>query len=171
MVLGRRWWSCSDDASGRPMRTRLARVIMTGAAYDQPFAGRTSDMRVTERRRGGAISRTVVTAAAVIVGLVLIGALNLFDLIPNPFHHTTTDRSQPVLLQRLSDISEYKAATAELQVLIDVEDGIDFVPSFIAGQRVTFLAGGTVDASIDFSDLGGSAVKVDGDSVTITLPA
>src|SRR3954466_13379978 len=128
-------------------------------------------MRVTERRRGGTISRSIVIAAGILVALFLFGALSLFDFIPNPFGKSTTDRSQPVLLQKLSDISEYKAATAELQVLIDVENTIDFIPSFIAGERVTFLAGGNVDASVDFTDLGGSAVKVDGDTVTITLPA
>ncbi len=26
MILGRRWWSCSEFAMGRPMRTRLAKV-------------------------------------------------------------------------------------------------------------------------------------------------
>lgn len=120
------------------------------------------------RKRAGQI---VVGVAGVLVGLFLFGTLDLFDFLPNPFEKNEIDRSQPALLERLSDISEYRAATAELQVLIDVEDDVRFLPSLIAGQRVTFLAGGTVDAAVDFSALGRGAVEVDGDSVRITLPA
>lgn len=109
--------------------------------------------------------------AGVLVGLFLFGALDLFDFLPNPFEKDEIDRSSPALLARLNDLAEYRAASAELQVLIDVEDDVQFLPSLIAGQRVTFLAGGTVDAAVDFADLGGGAVEVDGDSVRITLPA
>lgn len=126
---------------------------------------------MTDRQRRSFGGRYVVAAAAIIVGLFLLGALDLFSFLPNPFEKSTVDRSQPALLEKLSDISDYRAATAELQVLIDVEDDIRFLPSFIAGERVTFLAGGSVDASVDFSDLAGDAVSLDGDSVTITLPA
>src|SRR4051794_16399402 len=117
------------------------------------------------------VKRVVVIAAGVIVALFVVGAIDVFDFLPNPFKSSTVDRSQPALLEKLSDLSEYRAATAELQVLIDVEDDVRFVPSFVAGERVTFLAGGSVDAAIDFSDLSGDAIEVDGDTVTITLPA
>lgn len=117
------------------------------------------------------IKRMVVIAAGVIIGLFVVGAVDLFDFLPNPFKNETVDRSQPALLERLSDLSEYRAASAELQVLIDVEEDIRFLPSFVAGQRVTFLAGGSVDGAVDFGDLAGGAVEIDGDKVTITLPA
>jgi hypothetical protein len=117
------------------------------------------------------LQRAVVIVATVIVGLFLLGAFDLFDFLPNPFEKHSVDRSQPALLEKLSDLSEYRASSAELQVLIDVEDDVRFVPSLIAGQRVTFLAGGSVDAAVDFSDLGGDNVVVDGDTVTVTLPA
>lgn len=117
------------------------------------------------------IKRVVVIAAGVIIGLFVVGAVDLFDFLPNPFKSETVDRSQPALLERLSDLSEYRAASAELQVLIDVEEDVRFVPSFLAGQRVTFLAGGSVDGAVDFGSLGDDAVRIDGDEVTITLPA
>lgn len=118
-----------------------------------------------------AIKRVVVIAAGVIIALFVVGAVDLFDFLPNPFKSETVDRSQPALLERLSDLSEYRAASAELQVLIDVEEDVRFVPSFLAGQRVTFLAGGSVDGAVDFGNLGDDAVEIDGDEVTITLPA
>jgi hypothetical protein len=117
------------------------------------------------------LKQAVVVAAAVLVVLFVLGRIDVFDFLPNPFEKDEIDRSQPALLERLSDIAEYRAATAELQVLIDVEEDVGFLPSLLAGERVTFLAGGTVDAAIDFSDLDGDAVAVDGDEVTITLPA
>lgn len=118
-----------------------------------------------------AIKRVVVIAAGVIIALFVVGAVDLFDFLPNPFKSESVDRSQPALLERLSDLSEYRAASAELQVLIDVEEDIRFLPSFVAGQRVTFLAGGSVDGAVDFGSLGDDAVEIDGDTVTITLPA
>jgi len=120
-------------------------------------------------RRG--VGRLVVVAAAGIVSMFALGALDVFDFIPNPFEKEEIDRSQPALLEKLSDLSEYRAATADLQVLIDVEEDIRFLPSFVAGSRVTFLAGGTVDAAVDFGELDGRSIEVDGDAVTITLPA
>ena len=118
-----------------------------------------------------ALKRVVIIAAGVIVGLFVVGAIDLFDFLPNPFERDTVDRSQPALLERLSDLAEYRAASAELQVIIDVEEDIRFLPSLVAGQRVTFLAGGSVDAAIDFGDLSGDAVEVDGETVTLQLPA
>jgi hypothetical protein len=114
--------------------------------------------------------RVVVIAACVVVALVVLGAIDVFDFLPNPFERHTVDRSQPALLEKLSDLAEYRAASAELQVLLDVEDDTRWLPSVISGQRVTFLAGGSVDAAVDFSDLGGDAVEVDGDRVTLRLP-
>jgi len=118
-----------------------------------------------------AVKRVLVIAAGVIVALFVVGAIDLFDFLPNPFKSESVDRSQPALLERLNDLSEYRAASAELQVLIDVEEDIRFLPSFVAGQRVTFLAGGSVDGAVDFGSLGDDAVEIDGDEVTITLPA
>ena len=118
-----------------------------------------------------AIKRVVVIAAGVIIALFVVGAIDLFDFLPNPFKSETVDRSQPALLEQLSDLSEYRAASAELQVLIDVEEDVRFLPSFLAGQRVTFLAGGSVDGAVDFGALDDDAVEIDGDEVTITLPA
>lgn len=117
-----------------------------------------------------ALGRIVVVIAAGIVGLFVLGALDVFDLLPNPFERSIVDRSQPALLEKLHDMAEYRAASAELQVLLDVEEDTRFVPSLIAGERVTFLAGGSVDAAVDFSDVEGDAIEVDGDEVAITLP-
>jgi hypothetical protein len=111
--------------------------------------------------------------AVVLVGLVLA----LPALIPalNPFKEETRDRSQPVLLQSLEDLSEYRAASANMQVIVDVEQDTELVPDFIRGERTLFVAAGDVDAAVDFTGLSQrrGAVRVSDDrrSVAITLPA
>jgi len=104
----------------------------------------------------------------VIAVLLVIGPLN-------PFGTDTKDRSQPVLLKSLQDLSDYHAATANMQVVVDVEEDARLLPSFIKGERTLFVAAGNVDAAVDFRALSKDpdAVKVSKDrrSVELTLPA
>jgi len=88
---------------------------------------------------------------------------------------STKDRSQPVLLKSLENLSDYHAATANMQVVVDVEQDAKLLPSFIKGERTLFVAAGNVDAAVDFRALAKDpdAVKVSKDrrSVELTLPA
>ena len=106
--------------------------------------------------------------AAVVAILLVTGPLN-------PFGTDTKDRSQPVLLKSLENLSDYHAATANMQVVVDVEQDARLLPSFIKGERTLFVAAGTVDAAVDFRGLSRDpdAVKVSSDrrSVKLTLPA
>ena len=112
----------------------------------------------------------------IVLGVALVLAAGwVTDLLPsfgNPFGTERVDRSQPPLLQALDDLSEYRAAVGQFQVVVDVEDDTRFVPSAISGERTVFLAGGNVAASVDFSGLTEDAIRVgeDGTSVHITLP-
>jgi Protein of unknown function (DUF4230) len=124
---------------------------------------------VRRRRR---LPGPLLIVAGVIAALILLPAL-----IPslNPFDEETVDRSGPALLKSLENLSEYRAASANMQVVVDVEQDTELVPSFIKGERTLFVAAGTVDAAVDFSGLGKApdAVKVSDDrkEVAITLPA
>lgn len=136
----------------------------------EPVASSTPAGRTSRRREGGAWARLVV---AVVV--VLLAGAWLSDLLPsfgNPFGSDTVDRSQPTLLQALDDLSEYRAAVGQFQVIVDVEEDSRFLPSLVSGERTVFLAGGNVAASVDFSGLDADAIDVsdDGASVRITLP-
>jgi hypothetical protein len=57
-------------------------------------------------------------------------------------------------------------------VIVDVEQDTRFVPASLKGQRVLFVAIGSVDSGVNFSGLDESAVKVSDNrrSVTIELP-
>jgi len=113
--------------------------------------------------------------------LLVVGVVALLVLLPalipalNPFKEEAVDRSGPVLLKSLENLSEYRAASANMQVVVDVEQDTDLVPSFIKGERTLFVAAGSVDAAVDFGGLGNSpdAVRVSDDrkEVALTLPA
>jgi len=109
-------------------------------------------------------------AVATVVAVVLV--LQLLPGSLNPFRETSVDHSQPAVLKSISDIGEYRASSANLQLVIDLERDTRFVPSFIKGERTLFVAAGTVDAGVDMTQLAPDAVKVDGDGkrATITLP-
>jgi len=119
-------------------------------------------------------TRTITSPLAV-AALVVAAGLLVTQLVPslNPFRSETTDRSQPVLLQSLTDLSEFRAVSANLQEIVDIETGPSFLPSFIAGERTLLVAAGSVDGAVDFGALRGENVRVSetGDAVTITLPA
>lgn len=126
--------------------------------------------RATRRRDGGGLLR--VAAVVLVLVLALAWVTDLLPSFGNPFGTDTVDRSSPTLLQALDDLSEYRAAVGQFQVVVDVEQDTRFVPSFVSGERTIFLAGGNVAASVDFSGLDEDAIEVsdDGRSVRITLP-
>lgn len=116
----------------------------------------------------------VLGAVAVCLVLAVTGTLgNLLPSIPNPFSSRTIDRTQPALLEAMEDLSEYHAAAGNFQVLVDSERDAKFLPSVIRGERTVYAAAGTVDASVDFSNLDARSIVVSPDrrSVTVSLPA
>lgn len=116
------------------------------------------------------------TFRGVIAALAVVLVVWIASLLPgslNPFTTRDVDRSQPAVLQSIQDIGQYRAASANLQLVVDLEKDTKFVPDFIKGERTLFVASGAVDAGVDLSALAKDAITVDADrtGVTITLPA
>ena len=125
---------------------------------------------VTRARSSGRLS--VVIAALIGVAAVVVGGSLAYRLF-EPGQTEEVDRTGPVVLQAIQDLSTYKAATGNFQVLVDVEKDVNWVPSFVAGKRTLMVANGQVDAEVDFSALGAEAVRMSPDrrSVEVVLPA
>jgi Protein of unknown function (DUF4230) len=89
----------------------------------------------------------------------------------NPFASQTVDRSGPAVLRSIQDLNEYHAATGNFQQIVDLQNDTA-LPDTLLGSRTLFVAVGSVDAVVDFSQVGGSAVQVSNNrrSATITLP-
>jgi hypothetical protein len=130
----------------------------------------------THSSRTGTIRSGVKLGIAALLVIVLLpfaqGIGGLLGAVPNPFASTHHERVQPPVLQSLQDLSEYHAATANLSAVVEKSNDADYVPGFIKGEDLTYLAVGSVDAVVAFGSLAGDAVAVsaDGKSVTITLP-
>lgn len=112
----------------------------------------------------------IVTGIAAAAVLMLV-AMGVVALVPNlnPFSTREVDRSGPVLLQSIRDISQYHAAVGEFQVVIDLEKDVKFVPSFLAGSHALFVAAGSVNAFVDFSKISDDALKVTPESKTVEV--
>ena len=92
--------------------------------------------------------------------LLVLSAVRLLPQLRNPFHTTTTVRSQPPLLKSITSLSRYEAASGTFQVVVDLSKHTSFLPSFIAGSQTLFVGDGTVIAYVDFGGLKGSAISV-----------
>ena len=121
--------------------------------------------------RRSTIRLAVLAAAGVLVVWLVVSAIAGWSL--NPFATETKDRSQPVLVKSLESLSEYRAATANMQEIVDIERDVGLLPSFIAGEKALLVAAGTVEAGVDFGALRArGSVKVSDDrrGVEIVLP-
>jgi len=117
--------------------------------------------------------RALVTVLAVVAAVLCV--LAVLRAVPdlNPFGSDTVDRSQPAVLKSIERIEQFRAATANLQVIVDIERDARLLPDFLKGERTLFVAAGKVDAGVDFSKLDERAIEVSEDrkSATLTLPA
>ena len=127
-------------------------------------------------RRGGMLRVLAFTGVVfvAIVGLCFgLRAINVLPGFDNPFSDKETDRSQPVLLQSMRDLSRYVAADGTFQVIVDLQEHKENIPDFLVNQRTLFVGSGSVEAYVDFTALTEGALTVDEgkNSVQVKLPA
>ncbi len=117
---------------------------------------------------------TTVVGAVVIVAMLAgaVGMLTGWRPSLNPFQEKIIDRTGPSVLQSLTGLSEYHAATAHYEIVVDMEGDTSRLPAWVNGERVLYVAKGDVDALVDFGELDERRVvrAADGTSVTIRLP-
>ncbi|MFD1540314.1 DUF4230 domain-containing protein [Nonomuraea guangzhouensis] len=128
----------------------------------------TAPPAVTPRRR----RRWRYLAGFLVVAVLLVVGGRLAWTWLNPLGEQTIDRSQPVLLQSIKDLSRFEAATGNFQVVVDLEKDARFLPDAVKGTRTLFVGAGNVDAYVDFSAMGANGVTVNKDrtEATIRLP-
>jgi hypothetical protein len=113
-----------------------------------------------------------IVFAVIVAACLGLRAVHLLPSFSNPFADRTTDRSQPVLLQSMRDLSRYVAADGTFQVIVDLQQDKDNIPDFLINRRILFVGSGTVEEYVDFGKLSTDALQVDNEkkTVTITLP-
>lgn len=131
----------------------------------------------------GRARRSPAVTLALVAGILVVALSAAFLLVTsglerlNPFRdgvvqQTTVDRSGPAVLKAVTDLGEFRAASGYYELVVDVEKDVSYVPSFLAGQRVLFVAAGSVDVGVDLRGLGEGSIVVDAarTGATITLP-
>jgi hypothetical protein len=115
---------------------------------------------------------TGVVFALIVVACLGLRAVNVLPSFDNPFADRTTDRSQPVLLQSMRDLSRYVAADGTFQVIVDLQENKENIPDFLVNRRTLFVGSGTVEEYVEFGGLADKAMTVDNEKKTIqiTLP-
>nr|WP_221379720.1 DUF4230 domain-containing protein [Actinoplanes polyasparticus] len=115
---------------------------------------------------------TFFVFALMVAACLGLRAVNVLPGFDNPFSDQTTDRSQPVLLQSMRDLSRYVAADGTFQVIVDLQENKENIPDFLVNRRTLFVGSGTVEQYVEFGSLSDKALQIDNDknTVTITLP-
>jgi hypothetical protein len=102
----------------------------------------------------------------------LLGRANLLPGLPNPFAERTKDRSGPVLLKSIQDMSRYEGASGNFEVVVDLQKDAKYLPDIVHGRRTLYVGAGSVNAYVDLGSVGADAVQVSKDrkSATVRLP-
>src|SRR3569833_2362222 len=121
----------------------------------------TEDTQISARPR-----RPILRAIAVVIVVIALvyAGLQAVHKLPhwlNPFGETTKDRSAPVVLNSIQNLSRYEAASGNYQVVVDLEKDAKFLPGALRGERTLFVGNGTVDAYVGFSHIANGAITVD----------
>jgi hypothetical protein len=122
------------------------------------------------RRRPSMLGLLALAGIGLLV-FVGIGFANGWLGLDHLFTTRTTDRSAPVILHRLENLSSYQAASGTFSVTVDVEKDVSILPQFLAGSRVIYSGYGTVGASVDLGALDATHAthRPDG-TLVVTLP-
>jgi hypothetical protein len=94
---------------------------------------------------------TGVVFALIVASCLGLRAVHLLPSFDNPFSSKTTDRSQPVLLQSMRDLSRYVAADGTFQVIVDLQENKNNIPDFLINKRTLFVGSGSVEEYVEFS--------------------
>lgn len=113
--------------------------------------------------------RTTIATLVVVVAAIVTAGIVAVTAFKHPLKTVTVDRTPPVVLTRLQDLHEYRAANGSFEVLVDIEKDVKYVPSAIAGERTFFVGIGTVDAIVDFSKLDSAHIFAGADRSTVTI--
>ena len=130
-------------------------------------------------KKGGGLGTTLVLALVIVlVGVGLgfaISTQGFMERLPviGPLFYeeepaqTTTG---PVVVEGVQDLNRLATVRWRESVIVTRESGGTELERFLAGEKVLLVATGDVEAGVDLASLGRDDVKVNGETVTISLP-
>ncbi|MDF9276241.1 DUF4230 domain-containing protein [Arthrobacter sp. EH-1B-1] len=162
---------------GALSRVELRRYTKPESAIRHPLDGRKdrNDPWAFQGLKGPIIIKffkrgAITLVCAIVVVFAVFGAVNVAGLQKSEAGQI--DRSQPVLLKSIQEISQYHGAVGNFEVVVELEEDDGWGPAFLSGQRTLFVAAGTVNSHVDLSGLADEDLKLsaDGKAVTVRLP-
>jgi hypothetical protein len=154
-------WPEDEDGDDRRVRTLTRREADRDDFYDEP--------RRPRRRLGGCLFFLAGLVALLVVLALGLKVAGLWPHFSNPFAAKKTDRSQPTLLLSIQDLSRFEAASGNFQEVIDVQKDRSFIPDIIFNDRTLFVCVGSVDAYVDFRNIGQGDISETPDHKTATV--
>jgi hypothetical protein len=130
-------------------------------------------------KKGGGFGTTLVLAFVIVVLSVALGVgISRYDfmaripvvgpfLFEEPPAQTTTG---PVVVEGIQDLNRLATVRWKESVIITRKSGGTGLEQLVAGEEVTVVATGYVEAGVDLTDLGRDDVQLNGETVTIRLP-
>jgi hypothetical protein len=130
-------------------------------------------------KKGGGLGTTLVLALVIVVvgvGLgVALSTQGFMERLPviGPLFYeeepaqTTTG---PVVVEGVQDLNRLATVRWRESVIVTRESGGTELERFLAGEKVLLVATGDVEAGVNLASLGRDDVKVNGETVTISLP-
>jgi Protein of unknown function (DUF4230) len=110
---------------------------------------------------------------AAILMLVLAGAVAWFSSSSSIFrsNRTTINVDQPTVVRQIQRLQRLETVSYTMDKIISGEHGNTYLPKFLVGDRLLLVVHGEVVAGIDLAGLQAGNVQVQGQKVSIHLPA
>jgi hypothetical protein len=88
-----------------------------------------------------------------------------------PLRETVVIRADaPTVVRRVQALSKLETSRYTLEKILDAKRTRQYVPEFLAGEKLVFVAHGEVVGGVDLSKLSREDVRVSGDSISVDLP-
>jgi hypothetical protein len=115
--------------------------------------------------------RIVTLVLAVVILIILLPLLHVLPRLGSLFTQSSVQRSSSVVLQSITRMSRYEAASGSFQVLVDIKH-VSKLPSFLSGSDTVYVGQGSDIAYVDFSRLSGRNIRLSADrtAATVRLP-
>jgi hypothetical protein len=84
---------------------------------------------------------------------------------------TTFDTSVPAVVQRIQRLNRLETVVYSIDTVVEGAKSSPVLPDLLAGDRILLVVHGQSIAGIDLSQLKPEDVRIDGQSIHITLPA
>jgi hypothetical protein len=87
-----------------------------------------------------------------------------------PSSRVTIHASLPTVVQEIRALARLETAASTMQQVVEGERTVGFLPPWLVGDRILFVAHGEAVAGVDLARLRPEDVRVEGDRVHVRLP-